>query len=76
MKAARLVAESEPEGDGPATEVEYVMTTQGPEPMAHRSAPIDYQHYLDKQLGPAVDVVLRLLGTSFEREAGPQLNLF
>ena len=76
VKAARLVAELEPEGDGPATEVEYVMTTQGPEPMAHRSAPIDYQHYLDKQLGPAVDVVLRLLGTSFEREAGAQLNLF
>jgi DNA polymerase-2 len=41
-----------------------------------RSAPIDYQHYLDRQLAPALDVVLRVLGTSFDREAGDQLNLF
>ncbi len=76
VKAARLLADSEPEGEEPATEVEYLMTTRGPEPLTLRSAPIDYQHYLDRQLAPALDVVLRVLGTSFDREAGDQLNLF
>ncbi len=76
VRAARLVAESASEGEGVATDVEYVITTQGPEPVGLRVAPLDYQHYLDRQLGPAVDVVLRLLGTSFEREAGSQLSLF
>jgi DNA polymerase-2 len=76
VQAARLAAEAAAEGAGTATEVEYVMTTRGPEPLAARQAPLDHAHYLERQLGPAVDVVLRLLGTSFEREAGAQLSLF
>ncbi|MDP1821703.1 MAG: DNA polymerase II [Archangium sp.] len=84
VKAARLL-ESEDGDDTPASEVEYVMTTKGPEPLSLRTAPLsprgasspmDYAHYLDKQLAPAVDVVLHLLGTSFERIAGTQLSLF
>ena len=75
VKAARLL-ESEEGDDTPASEVEYVMTTKGPEPLSLRTAQIDYTHYLDKQLAPAVDVVLHLLGTSFERIAGTQLSLF
>jgi len=39
------------------------------------SSPIDYRHYLDKQLGPALDVVLPILGSSFERVAGEQSSL-
>ncbi len=76
VKAARMLAESEDGDDTPATDVAYVMTTKGPEPVSMRSAPLDYAHYLDKQLAPAVDVVLGLLGTSFERVAGTQLSLF
>jgi DNA polymerase II len=76
VKAARLAAEAAPEGAGTATEVEYLQTLEGPEPVASRRSPIDHRHYLEKQLGPAVDVVLRLMGTSFEREAGEQLSLF
>lgn len=76
VKAARLLAEAEPEGSGPATDVEYVMTTQGPEPVAHRTAPIDYPHYLQRQLGPALDVALGQVGTSFDQIAGEQLRLF
>lgn len=59
-----------------AREVSYVMTTAGPEPAALRTAPLDYEHYLDKQLAAAVDSILPLLGTSFERVAGRQLRLF
>jgi DNA polymerase-2 len=57
-------------------EVEYVITTRGPEPVDRRSAPIDHVHYLEKQLAPACDVVLPFLGTSFEAIAGAQRSLF
>jgi DNA polymerase-2 len=59
------------------TEVEEtVMTTRGPELVTQRSAPTDYAHYLDKQLAPVCDVVLLVLGTSFEKIAGKQTTLF
>ncbi len=57
-------------------EVEYVMTTRGPEPMTERRAPIDHAHYLAKQLAPVCDVVLPFLDTSFEKIAGSQRTLF
>ena len=75
VRAAKLL-EAEEGDDSPASEVEYVITTRGPEPVSLRTAGIDYAHYLDKQLAPAVDVVLGQLGTSFARVAGTQLSLF
>lgn len=57
-------------------EVSYVMTVAGPEPVEGRTAPLDYAHYLEKQLAAAVDSLLPLLGTSFDRVAGAQLRLF
>ena len=57
-------------------EVEYVMTTRGPEPTLHRSAPLDHDHYVTKQLAPVCDVVFPLLSTSFARIAGAQTSLF
>ena len=59
-----------------ATETEHVMTTRGPEPVDQRSAPIDYDHYVGKQLAPVCDVVLLPLGTAFEKIAGAQTSLF
>jgi DNA polymerase-2 len=70
VQAARM------RGGESATEVEYVMTTRGPEPIEKRSAPIDHTHYIEKQLAPACDVVLPFLGTSFDRIAGSQRSLF
>lgn len=55
---------------------DYVMTTRGPEPPDARTAPVDVDHYLVKQLAPVCDVVLQLVGTSFERIAGTQTSLF
>jgi len=43
---------------------------------APRHGPIDCAHQLDKQLAPAVDVVLGQLDTSYARVAGNQLELF
>ena len=73
VQAARMLADD----DGPARrEIEYVMTTRGPEPIEKRAAPIDHGHYIDKQLAPACDVVLPFVGTSFARVAGAQTSLF
>jgi DNA polymerase II len=74
VQAARMLADDD--GGSTRREIEYVMTTRGPEPTEKRSAPIDHGHYVDKQLAPACDVVLPLVGTSFARVAGAQTSLF
>ena len=76
VKAARLLEAEEGDDAPAAADVEYVITTKGPEPLSVLTGSIDYTHYLEKQLAPAVDVVLGILGTSFERVAGTQLSLF
>lgn len=63
------------EEDG-VTEVDTVVTTRGVQPVAERSAPLDLEHYVGRQLAPACDVVLAFLGTSFQRVAGAQTSLF
>jgi DNA polymerase-2 len=52
------------------------MTTRGPEPAESNPRPLDYQHYLDRQLAPAADALLRLKGTSVEDILDQQLRLF
>ncbi len=74
VQAARMLEAAESEGT--TTEVEYVMTTRGAEPLELRASPIDHSHYLERQIAPACDVVLSFLGTSFEKLAGAQTSLF
>lgn len=56
--------------------VEYVITLQGPEPAQGRQAPLDYQHYIDKQLAPVADGILSFFDTSFAQLTSTQLGLF
>lgn len=56
--------------------IEYVITTKGPEPIEMWTSPLDYSHYLDKQLGPAVDGLLGCFGDSFEKLTGKQMEMF
>ncbi len=58
--------------------VTYVMTAAGPEPADGRSSPLDYEHYLEKQVRPVADPVLEILGLDFAELAGGarQLGLF
>lgn len=72
VKAARRLGTEEED----RREVRYVMTRRGPEPVESRTAAIDYEHYVEKQLAPAADVVLSCLGTDFAGVAGRQLSLF
>ena len=59
--------------------IRYVMTTAGPEPLETldtRRTPIDYEHYLTKQLEPIADGILPFLDDSFTRLTSPQGALF
>ncbi|WP_104402548.1 DNA polymerase II [Vibrio penaeicida] len=56
--------------------IEYVITLNGPEPNEYLQSPIDYQHYIDKQLKPVADAILPFIGLDFESMNAPQLGLF
>ncbi|HEU5180241.1 MAG TPA: DNA polymerase II [Candidatus Polarisedimenticolia bacterium] len=72
VKAARLLPAA------PGRRIAYVMTLAGPQPDGHRDSPIDYEHYIAKQIGPVADALLSQLGSSFSAVMGEerQLDLF
>ena len=55
-----------------------MITTAGPQPAEAPQAPLDYEHYLDKQVGAVAEPVLALLGLDPAEfpGAGKQLRLF
>jgi DNA polymerase-2 len=53
-----------------------MMTSSGPEPLETLHSPIDYEHYLSRQLEPVADAILPFLGDSFARLTSPQGALF
>ncbi len=57
-------------------EIAYVITTRGPQPLEKQRAPIDHHHYLTRQLAPACDTILNVVGDDFMRHGGRQLSLF
>ena len=59
------------EGDS----IDYVITLNGPEPIEYRQSPIDYQHYIDKQLKPIADSILCFLNDSFDDIVDRQMTL-
>jgi DNA polymerase-2 len=76
VKAARLLSSDKQKG---LREIEYIMCMNGPRPvdLISDSDKIDYSHYIDKQLGPIADSVLRFLDLDFESIAcGDQLSFF
>ncbi len=56
--------------------IEYVMTINGPETLECQQSPLDYQHYIDKQLTPIGDNILNILGKSMEPLIQDQISLF
>ncbi len=61
VKAARLLG-----NELESTIIEYVITTEGPEPIQKQKNKIDYDHYIDKQLKPIADSVLVFFNTNFD----------
>ncbi len=60
----------------PGRVVEYLITVNGPEPIEDLRSPLDYSHYLERQLKPAAQSLLQELGEDFETIGGRQLKLF
>jgi DNA polymerase-2 len=58
--------------------VSYLITTAGPQPAEGPRDPLDYEHYLDKQVRAVAEPVLTLLGMDFGEVIGArkQLPLF
>ncbi|MGK9067359.1 DNA polymerase II [Stutzerimonas chloritidismutans] len=56
--------------------ISYVMTVAGPEPLEVRRAPIDYDHYVSRQLQPIADAILPFVNDSFSALIDDQLGLF
>ncbi len=81
VKAARLADEENAKRGLPLRyqrkgSIAYVITLSGPEPVEYQHSPLDYQHYIEKQLQPIADAILPFIGQDFERLTGQQLDLF
>ncbi|HCY84143.1 MAG TPA: DNA polymerase II [Desulfobacteraceae bacterium] len=71
VRAARLL------NDDNLREISYIMTLRGPIPVQLPHDDPDYAHYIDKQLKPIADAVLRFFDLSVtEIMGGKQLSLF
>lgn len=64
----------------PGRQISYVITQAGPEPAEDIRSPLDYEHYVEKQLRPVAEPVLQLLpgAPDFDALTGrsTQLELF
>ena len=56
--------------------ISYVITVNGPEPLEVRQAPIDYDHYVTRQLQPVADAILPFVNDDFGTLVGGQMGLF
>ncbi len=59
----------------PGRSISYVMTTAGPEPIDNIQAPLDREHYVEKQVKPVAEPVLETLGLDFDLTVGDQSQL-
>lgn len=56
--------------------IKYIWTTGGPEPLAYQQSPLDYEHYLEKQLAPVADGILPFVDDDFATILTRQMGLF
>ena len=58
--------------------IRYVWTLEGPQPEGRTTAPLDYEHYVAKQVQPIVEAIAPFVGMDTESlfAAGGQLGLF
>ncbi|MDE2726464.1 MAG: DNA polymerase II, partial [Gemmatimonadota bacterium] len=69
VKAARLM-------DNPTGVIRYVITLDGPQPEGRITAPIDYGHYVEKQIRPIVTTVAHAYELDVEAALSGRLSLF
>lgn len=56
--------------------IRYLITLQGPEPLENLQSPIDYQHYISRQLEPIADAILPFMHDNFDSLITGQMGLF
>ena len=56
--------------------ITYIITVNGPEAVEYQQSPIDYEHYIDKQIRPIAEGILPFVGVDFDTLISDQLGLF
>ena len=69
VKAARLSPK-------PHGMIRYVMTTAGPQPVGYETAPLDYEHYVKKQILPIVQTIAQVCGIDVDYLISGERGLF
>ncbi len=72
VKAARKLDKIE------SSLIEYLITTEGPEPIQKLKHKIDYDHYINKQIAPIANTILHFFGKNFDEiiKSSSQTKLF
>jgi DNA polymerase-2 len=73
VQAAKRLAENKRPVQG---WIEYVITINGPEPRGLITSPIDYEHYLEKQLKPIANGILHFVNSDFDQLYARQIRMF
>lgn len=81
VRAARLADTwNQQQGHAPQYQkggiISYVMTLVGPQPLTAITAPLDYNHYLTRQLQPVAEGILGFVNGDFESLVTGQMGLF
>ena len=81
VRAARLADEYNDQQGRPRQyqhggSISYVITMAGPQPLENRTAEVDYDHYLTRQLQPVADAILVFVDDDFSALVGGQMGLF
>ena len=56
--------------------IKYAWPINGPEPVDYQHSPLDYDHYLTRQLQPVADGILPFIDDDFATLVTGQLGLF
>lgn len=81
VRAARLADEKHAQDGKPLryqnkSQIRYVMTVQGPQTIECQMAPLDYDHYVEKQIKPIAESILPMVGLRFDTIVNEQMGLF
>ncbi|ALS99748.1 DNA polymerase II [Lacimicrobium alkaliphilum] len=56
--------------------IHYVITLNGPQPLEYQNAPLDYEHYIERQIRPVAEGILPFVGENFDTLVSQQMGLF
>ncbi|GGD51731.1 DNA polymerase II [Lacimicrobium alkaliphilum] len=56
--------------------IHYVITLNGPQPVEYQNAPLDYEHYIERQIRPVAEGILPFVGEDFDTLVSQQMGLF